>query len=74
MSATNETELVTVEAWVLVDADGEYEVAKGAADLQAGPGLASRMVKLTVQVPKPRTIELAATIAAEPATGELRAA
>ncbi len=54
-----------IEVWVLVDQDGDYEVAKGADNAEErfkeeiGDCLAgSRMVKvtLTVEVPEPLTI------------------
>lgn len=67
-------EMVEVEVWVMVDEDGNAEVSTDASDLQPEPGVASRMVKLTVNVPKPKTVELVATIAAEPETGELKVA
>jgi hypothetical protein len=67
-------EMVEVEVWVLVDENGEYEVSKDAGDLQAEAGLASRMFKATVYTPKPKPVELVATLADEPATAELQVA
>ena len=67
-------EMIEVELWVLVDEDGEYEVSKDADDLQAGAGLASRMVKVTVRVPTPKAVELVAMVGAESAAGELKVA
>lgn len=67
-------EMVQVEVWVLVDEDGDYEVSKDASDLQPGAGLASRMVKVTLNVSKPRPVELQATVSEEPTTGELKVA
>jgi hypothetical protein len=69
-----EAELIEVEVWVMVDENGDYEVSKDADDLQPAAGLAARMVKVTVNVPTPKPVELVATVAAEPATGELKAA
>ncbi|MBP3959440.1 hypothetical protein J8F10_29705 [Gemmata sp. G18] len=69
-----EAELIQVEVWVLVDENGDYEVSKDADELQPAAGLASRMVKITVNVPTPKPVELVATVAAEPDAGELRVA
>ncbi len=66
--------MVEVELWVLVDENGEYEVSKDASDLQAEAGLAARMVRVTLKVPTPAAVELAAEIAPEPVAGELKAA
>ncbi|AWM40285.1 hypothetical protein GobsT_12510 [Gemmata obscuriglobus] len=65
-------ELVEVQVWVLVGEAGDYEVAKAADELQAAAGEATRLVKLVVKVPKPKAVELVATIADEPAGGELK--
>jgi len=67
-------EMVEAEIWVMVDEDGNYTVADTRDNLEAPAGLATRVLKLTVNVPKPRPVELVATIADEPATGELVAA
>ncbi|VTS03788.1 unnamed protein product [Gemmata massiliana] len=67
-------ELIEVEVWVLVDENGDYEVSKDAGDLQAESGLASRMVKIKVNVPTPQAVELVGTVEAEPAVGELKVA
>lgn len=81
MSDANE--MVAVEVWVMVDQDGDYVVAKDREALaekyeEEFTGLNSevttRFVKLTVNVPKPRPVELVATVAEEPAAGELRVA
>jgi hypothetical protein len=66
--------MTEVELWVLVDENGDYEVSKDAADLQADAGLASRVVKVTLRVPTPEPVELEAEIAAEPSVGELKVA
>jgi hypothetical protein len=66
-------ELVEVELWVMVDEDGEFEVSKDAGELQANAGQASRLVRITVSVPKPKAVELSAVIAEEPTVGELKA-
>ncbi|AMV29267.1 hypothetical protein VT84_33035 [Gemmata sp. SH-PL17] len=66
--------MVEVEVWVLVDEQGEYVVSKDAGDLQADVGLASRMVKITVNVPMPKAVELVATVAEEPGAAELKVA
>lgn len=57
--------MTEVELWVLVDEYGDYEVSKERTDLQAGAGLASRMVKITVQVPTPQPVEVEVAIEAE---------
>jgi hypothetical protein len=69
------TEMVEVEVWVMVDEEGNYEVADTAANLnQPAAGVANRIVKVKLNVPKPRAVELEATIAEEPDAGELKAA
>lgn len=67
-------ETVQCEIWIMVDENGEYEIAKDAADLQANPGDACRMVRVTVNVPVPKTVELEATIEPEPTAAELKVA
>ncbi len=81
--ATEPTEMVAVEVWVLIDGDGDYVAHK---DREALMGeyeslftsltseVTTRYVKLTVHVPKPRPVELVATVAAEPDAAELHAA
>jgi hypothetical protein len=72
------TEMVTVEVWVKIGADGQYaahtdpdELLQRYEDECDGSQLATRVIKITIQVPTPAPLELTATIAAEPATGEL---
>lgn len=68
-------EMVEVEVWVLVDENGGYEVADSADNLgQPEAGVATRVVKVKLHVPKPRPVELEATIAGEPEAGELKVA
>lgn len=72
-----------VEVWVMVDADGDYVVAKDREALAEkyeeefttlNSEVTTRFIKLTVQVPTPKPIELTAVVADEPAAGELKAA
>ncbi|MBP3959591.1 hypothetical protein J8F10_30470 [Gemmata sp. G18] len=65
---------VEVEVWVIVDEDGNYEVSREADELVGQAGKASRMVKITVNVPTPKPVELVATVAAEIDAGELKVA
>lgn len=75
-------ETVQVEVWVMVDEDGSYmahedrdALAERYKDeMSDDPTIARRMVKVTLNVPKPAPVELVATVAEEPATGELRVA
>ncbi len=67
-------EMVEVVVWVLVDENGDIAVDQDAENLQADPGLATRMVKVTVHVPKPKPVELVATVADEPDAAELKVA
>ncbi len=67
-------DVTEVEVWVLVDADGDFEVSKDPDDLQAPAGQASRLVKITLKVPTPAAVELEAEIAAEPDSAELKVA
>jgi hypothetical protein len=80
MNATNET--VEVVVYVLIDEDGN-SIASEDCDMLAErydevvggdrDQLNMRRVKVTLQVPRPRPVELVGTVAAEPAGGELRA-
>lgn len=79
MSDANDT--VTVEVWVMVGEDGQYTAHTDPDALRerfedecAGAGLATRVMKLTVQVPAPKPVELEATIEPETETGELKVA
>jgi hypothetical protein len=67
-------EMVEVTVWVLVDENGDVAVSQDADELQAEPGLATRLVKVTLNVPKPKPVELVATVEAEPETAELKVA
>lgn len=66
-------ELVNVEVWVLVDEDGTYlchedreQLSERYKDEQTDDATtARRMVKVTLQVPKPRPVEVVATVAEE---------
>ncbi|HEY1192108.1 MAG TPA: hypothetical protein VGE74_31055 [Gemmata sp.] len=74
MSTTNAAELVACEVWVMVREDGSYEVSTDPADMQAPEGEACRMVKVMVNVPKPRPAVLTATVAEEPEVPPLKVA
>lgn len=66
---------VQIEVWVLIDANGKYVVGREQDDLKGAyeehvgdlDTLAQRLVRVTLTVPKPRAVEVAATIAEEPA-------
>ena len=73
-NANGGVQMIEVEAWVLVDEDGGYEIAKEADELQSPAGLASRLVKITLKVPTPAAVELSAVIAGEAAGGTLAVA
>lgn len=73
----------TVEVWVLIDEDGDYEVGASAeeaatryADTVAQPDgeRGMRRVKLAVRVPLPTPIELSGEVACEEAGAGLTAA
>lgn len=72
MSDANE--LVEVELWVLVDEDGDWSVAKDRDELDTPTGLATRVVRVKLNVPRPKPVELEATIAEEESVGELKVA
>ena len=59
-----QVELVECEVWLMVDENGDYKIALEADDteLQADPGLATRVVKVVVKVPVPRAVEVAVTV------------
>lgn len=67
-------DMVEVEVWVLVDEDGDYAANVDRDELEVPTGLATRFVKITVHVPKPRPVELVATVADEPSAAELKVA
>jgi hypothetical protein len=58
--------MTEVEIWVMVDENGEYEVAKEAGDLQAEAGVATRMVRVTIKVPTPQPVEVEVEVSEEP--------
>ena len=69
-----------VEVWILVDENGDYvccvnrDELKNKHDEDVGgldDGLATRIVKVSLAVPTPKPVELSATVAEEPAAGEL---
>lgn len=63
---------VECEVWVCVDEADNYTVADTAENLTApDAGLCSRIVKLTVKVPRLRPVELVAVVSEEPTTGEV---
>lgn len=66
-------EMVKCEMWLQVDEDGDWSVGPELGDLDVPVG-ASRLVKVTVNVPTPKTVELEATVAAEPSVAELKVA
>jgi hypothetical protein len=75
--------MTMVEVYVVIDENGDVIATHDAdkiGDLWeecVGPPDASacrRIVKVTLTIPTPKPIEMAATVAAEPAAGELKAA
>jgi hypothetical protein len=68
-----------VEIWVIVDEDGNYVAHTDKDALEEryeeevgrSSGAATRVVRLTVNVPTPKAVELVATVAEEGAAGEL---
>lgn len=77
MNDTNEgdaMDYVECEIWVCVDEADNYTVATEPEGLeQPDAGVCSRIVKLTVKVPRPKPVELLAVVADEPTTGEVTA-
>lgn len=75
-------ETTTVELWVLVDEGGDYVACENADALHeryeeiigGGSEQSLRRIKVTLTVPLPKPVELVGTVAAEPATGELKTA
>jgi hypothetical protein len=74
--------MVEVEVWVMVTEDGDYVchidrdelIAKHEEDVGSLSGKATRILKIAVSVPTPAPVELTATVAEEPASGELKVA
>lgn len=74
-------ETVDVEVWVMIGEDGQYTAHTDESALRErfdeecpDAGLVTRVVRITVKVPKPKPVELEATIAAEPDNAELKVA
>jgi hypothetical protein len=66
---------VEAEVWVCVDANDSYTVASDPDSLDApDAGVPSRVVKITVKVPRPKAAALVAVVAEEPTGGEVTAA
>ncbi len=74
--------MVAVEVWVMVDEDGNFvaeckrETLKERYESDVGEldgMLATRTVCITVNVPKPKPVELVATVATEVDNAELKA-
>jgi hypothetical protein len=65
-------ELIDVEVWVMVDEDGDYEIAKDKDELTGPTGLATRLVKVMVKVPKPQPVEVEAEVSEEPGKVEVK--
>jgi hypothetical protein len=70
----------TVEVWVLVNDQGEYDVGpcdvscQERFDENCSTGGARRLVKVTLNVPTPKAVELVGTVPAESEGGELKVA
>ena len=68
-------EMVEVTVWVVVDENGEYAADADRDNLEAASeALATRLVKIVVNVPKPKPVELVATVTDEPDAAELKVA
>lgn len=68
-------DMVEVVVWVVVDENGEAAADCDRDNLEAASeALATRLVKITVKVPRPKPVELVATVAEEAECGELRVA
>lgn len=76
-------ELLEIEVLVLVDENGNWEVASGSEKLKAlyeknvgelDAGTATRLIKVKLKVPTPKPVELEAEIEEEAAGGELKVA
>lgn len=72
------SDMVEVEVWVVVDQDGDYSVSKD-GEIEAGEQYESdyvplaeatvRRVKITVMVPRPKVVEITATLGEESGVG-----
>ena len=68
-------EMVDVTVWIVVNENGEAAADCDRDNLSAGDAaLATRMVCVTVRVPKPKPVQLVATVDAESEAAELRVA
>ncbi len=59
---SKQVELVECEIWVLVDENGDYQVNTDPAEFDVEPALATRQVRVVVNVPKPRPVQVAVTV------------
>ncbi len=76
--------MVDVEFWIIVTENGDYQIGLDADDLKTryeesidadgDRTVATRLVKVKLSVPTPVPVELSATVADEPASGELKVA
>ena len=76
-------ELIEIEVLVLVDENGQWEVAEDAEKLkeryeetvgELDAGTATRLIKVKLKVPTPKPVELEAEIEEDAAGGELKVA
>jgi hypothetical protein len=76
-------EMVVCEVWMLIDESGDYVASVDPAELgdrweeeigERDSSVQTRVVKVTVNVPKPKPVELVATVADLPAGGVLEVA
>lgn len=75
------SEMVRVEVWVVVDQDGNYAVSKDSHDEAGGAyeeeyttlsEATVRRVKITVMMPRPKVVEITATLGEEPGVGAVQ--
>lgn len=73
-------ELLEVEVWVKVDANGDYEVgtnedeAKERFDENIGSDLLHRFVKVKVRLPVPKPVEVTVKVPDEPTAASVQVA
>ena len=66
------SEMVQVVVWVMVDEAGEVQVSEDRDELTGPDGLATRVLCVTLNVPKPAPLNLITTVDAETEGATLR--
>lgn len=77
-----DTNILEIEVWIVVDESGDYAIGKDedeaceryTDDIGGGDNYSKRRIKVSIQVPKPKVLELTGTVPAEAEAAELTVA